>query len=93
MGYSNEYLQATYQNAGPYLGQSIGNTNASGYVLGLGYKAPVASNVYGYLEANYYNYSSPTFGTTTLSNTKTISNYGPSLSAYQFLAGLGYKFF
>ena len=93
VGYSNEYLQATYQNPGPYLGQSIGNTNASGYVLGLGYKTALASNVYGYLEANYYNYSSPTFGTTTLSNTKTISSYSPSLSAYQALAGLGYRFF
>ncbi len=91
-GYSNEQLQASYQTSGPSSGQSLGNSNVNGYVLGLGYKTPLVSGIYAYGEANYYSYSGASFSATTLSNGNTISGYNPNTSAYQLLLGVGYKF-
>lgn len=91
-GYSNEQLQASYQTPGPSSGQSIGNSNVNGYVLGFGYKTPLVSGIYAYGEANYYSYSGASFPAIALSNGNTISGYNPNASAYQFLLGVGYKF-
>lgn len=66
----------------------------TGYVLGLGYKQIISGGFYGFGEANYMRYASqnfgksygyPQFGTF---NTNTSS----SLSSYQLLVGVGYKY-
>lgn len=61
----------------------------SGYVIGLGYKQMIAGGFYGFAEANYMSYSKSTYsgnfyGTSVSTN--------PSMSSYQGLIGVGYKF-
>ncbi|OIN00252.1 hypothetical protein A9236_02925 [Polynucleobacter sp. QLW-P1DATA-2] len=65
----------------------------SGYVLGLGYKQIITGGFYGFAEANYMSYSKTSFNSV---NQKAGSDYtfstNPSLSSYQALVGVGYKF-
>ncbi len=92
-GYSSQSLKITDQGAGSTtVGETLGSGNVNGYVLGLGYKQMVQSGFYGFAEANYYSYSSASFGTRTLSDGVVVSNINPKSSAYQFLVGVGYKF-
>ena len=62
----------------------------SGYILGLGYKQMIANGFYGFAEGNYMSYSKPSFSATSNDGTAVSSN--PSVSAYQLLVGVGYKF-
>lgn len=77
----------------PVSGGSSTST-VGGYVVGLGYKQIITGGIYGFVEANYMSYSKPSFSTTSLiSNgvpiTTTLST---SLSSYQALVGVGYRF-
>lgn len=93
VGYSRQSVKITDQTAGSdTLGQTIGNGSAEGYVLGFGYKQLIQNGLYGFAEGNYYNYSSLSSGTVTLTTGYSVSNANPKSSAYQFLVGLGYKF-
>lgn len=93
-GYSSQNVKITEQTASTPAtnGQTMGQGNANGYVLGLGYKQMVASGFYGFGEANYYSYSGAQFANTTMSDGTVTSAYSPKSSAYQFLVGVGYKF-
>jgi len=70
------------------------NTNSSqtqgGYVVGLGYKQIITDSIYGFAEGNYMSYGKPGFSATQTDGYKISSN--PSVSTYQFLVGVGYKF-
>jgi outer membrane immunogenic protein len=97
-GYSSVSMKETYPNT---ITKSTGtdpltawsknpSATVSGYVLGLGYKQMIANGFYGFAEANYMSYGKPSFSATNgLSYTVTNS---PSLSTYQALVGIGYKF-
>jgi hypothetical protein len=61
----------------------------NGYILGLGYKQMVTSNIYGFAEGNYMSYSKANFSTKSAGTTFTTN---PGLSSYTLLVGLGYKF-
>jgi outer membrane immunogenic protein len=92
-GYSSQTVKIADLTTGyGTYGETMGSGSANGYVLGLGYKQMVASGFYGFGEANYYSYSGANFAATTLSDTTAISGYSPKTNAYQFLAGVGYKF-
>lgn len=92
VGYTGETLTVQPQGGG-----TTGNfsNNLSGYVLGLGYKQIISGGFYGFGEANYYGYSKPTL-TGAATNTDGSGNQAitlnPSVSAYNFLVGVGYKF-
>lgn len=92
IGYSTQTIKAQYTNgADSANGSSMGSGNASGYVLGLGYKQMIYGGFYGFGEANYYGYSKITLNSQ-LADTTLITNFSPSTSAYNFLVGIGYKF-
>ncbi len=67
-----------------------------GYVLGLGYKQIISGGFYGFAEGNYMSYGKPTFSQTTTytegSGGSVASTTTGSLSSYQFLVGVGYRF-
>jgi len=83
VGYSNEKLQSNFNNA------SFGSGRVKGYVLGLGYRQVLQGGLYGFGEVNYYRYSA-----ISLNNTVDgiVSGNNPNPSAYNFIAGLGYRF-
>lgn len=92
IGYSTQTVKAQYTNGAESAnGSSMGSGNASGYVLGLGYKQMIYGGFYGFGEANYYSYSKVTLNSQ-LTDTTLITNFSPSTSAYNFLIGIGYKF-
>jgi len=97
-GYSSVSMKETYPNT---ITKSTGtdpltawsknpSATVSGYVLGLGYKQMIANGFYGFAEANYMSYGKPSFSATN-GLSYTVSN-SPSLSTYQALIGIGYKF-
>ena len=97
-GYSSASLKETYPNT---ITKSTGTTaltawstspsaTINGYVLGLGYKQMIANGFYGFAEANYMSYGKPSFSSVN-GLTYTVTN-SPSLSTYQALVGVGYKF-
>lgn len=97
-GYSSASMKETYANT---ITKSTGTTaltawstspsaTVNGYVLGLGYKQMIANGFYGFAEANYMSYGKPSFSSVN-GLTYTLSN-SPSLSTYQALVGIGYKF-
>ena len=93
-GYSNQ-KRTWYDNVSTSEtnGQQVASGNASGYVVGLGYKQMITSGLYGFGEANYYSYSNPSWSYQTLSDGAKGSNVtGATSSAYQLLVGVGYKF-
>jgi opacity protein-like surface antigen len=66
-----------------------------GYIIGLGYKQMITNGLYAFGEANYMGYSKPSFSSTRSYTDGTgtfTSNTSASLSAYQLLVGVGYKF-
>jgi hypothetical protein len=71
------------------------STTYGGYILGLGYKQMITDGFYGFAEGNYMGYGTQTISRTIPwqggggSSTVTIN---PSISSYQFLVGVGYKF-
>jgi outer membrane immunogenic protein len=91
LGYSAEQLKA--QNSGAVSGNTLsgsGTANASGYIVGLGYKQLIDKNIYVFGEANYMTYSNTKVGTGSLAGASVGINTTPS--TYQALVGIGYKF-
>lgn len=73
-------------------GSESGNQKAGGFVVGLGYKQIISGGFYGFGEANYYGYKMPVTAITLGSGGGQLNGNSNSLSAYQFLVGVGYKF-
>ncbi|QWD08722.1 carbohydrate porin [Polynucleobacter paneuropaeus] len=94
-GYSMEQVQPNLP-AGPNTFTNTYNpsSNASGYIVGLGYKQMVDKNIYVFGEGNYMGYSklsqSGTGNNATGASQSIATTTTPS--AYQFLVGVGYKF-
>lgn len=97
-GYSNvtaksnsptSYTDAATNMTDP-LGSGSQSKTMSGYVIGLGYKQMITGGFYGFAEANYMSYSKTTFSGTI--GTSYNVSVNPSLSSYQALVGVGYKF-
>ena len=95
LGYSTQNLQYT-QGSDSVSRLDSGFTSSksiSGYVLGLGYKQMIASGIYGFAEGNYYSYGKSTLNGNGLASSRNIAmSSTASVSAYNFLIGLGYKF-
>ena len=100
LGYSIQKLQYT-QGADSGTDINSGYTaskNVSGYVLGLGYKQIITGGIYGYVEGNYYSYGKSTLNgnATAGGSIGAVQNIAmsstASISAYNFLVGVGYKF-
>lgn len=97
-GYSNVTAKASsptsFTDTATNMTYSLGSGNQSktmsGYVIGLGYKQIITGGFYGFAEANYMSYSKTTFSGTIGDSYKVSTN--PSLSSYQALVGVGYKF-
>lgn len=83
------YSWAGNSKSAPIEGFSNPSATVGGYIVGLGYKQIITGGFYGYAEGNYMSYSKPTLST---SNTATQYSSNPSLSSYQLLVGVGYKF-
>ena len=66
----------------------------SGYIIGLGYKQTIDASLYGFAEMNYLGYGSTSFSgvSTTSSGSSYVVSNNPTVSTYQFLVGVGYKF-
>jgi hypothetical protein len=101
-GYSSVKVDVTAPSAITFEGQSepLGglasnqSKTLNGYIVGLGYKQIISGGIYAYGEANYMNYGSSNFGrTTSVGNGVNLStNTSSTLSSYQLLIGVGYKF-
>lgn len=93
-GYSMQQLQFS-QGADPITGIASGFTstkNINGYILGLGYKQMIMDGFYGFAEANYMAYQKTSINGTFISGGNLSDTSNPSLSAYNLLVGVGYKF-
>jgi len=96
-GYTMESLQATSVSSNNSLNNISGSSNTAtvgGYILGLGYKQMIADGFYGFVEGNYMTYNKPNL-TTSVTNSGLSYTYNMNSgtpSAYNFLAGVGYKF-
>lgn len=89
LGYSSQNVQYSQTNC---CSSPSNKAQVSGYVLGLGYKQFIRDGLYGFAEANYYSYGSPSLSSTyTDVGGGTVSS-NPNVSAYNFLVGLGYRF-
>jgi opacity protein-like surface antigen len=89
--------RGTFTNAqvGTASTTSSGSQTVSGYLLGLGYKQMITKGLYGFTEANYMSYGKATFSSrATYADGSGFStnSQSPSLSSYQLLVGVGYKF-
>ena len=85
-GYSSESVKIK-GDIGDFLGTP--STNATGYILGLGYKQLIDKNIYVFGEGNYNKYGKTSYSGTTEGRAYTAT---VTPSAYQFLVGVGYKF-
>ena len=95
-GYSLAQLQYS-QGADSTLNftnSSSASKNINGYILGLGYKQMIAQGFYGFAEGNYMAYGNSTFSVTNATGgaSPTTTSPSQSVSAYNFLIGIGYKF-
>jgi hypothetical protein len=89
LGYSSQNVQYSQTNC---CSSPSNKAQVSGYVLGVGYKQFISNGLYGFAEANYYSYGSPSLSSTyTDAGGGTVSS-NPNVSAYNFLVGLGYRF-
>ncbi|MBT8530912.1 outer membrane beta-barrel protein [Polynucleobacter paneuropaeus] len=93
------YLKAGYSMENIQGKASVGSgatstSTVGGYILGLGYKQMITSGFYGFAEANYMSYSKPNYtvpyGSSSPGYTATFNPGTPT--AYNILAGVGYKF-
>lgn len=100
VGYSTQRLQYI-QGPDPLTNLDSGFTaskNVSGYALGLGYKQIITGGIYGFAEGNYYSYGKTTLNGNAsagaISGSPQIVSMSStsSVSAYNFLVGIGYKF-
>lgn len=88
-GYSSQSVQYSQTNC---CSSPSNKAQVSGYVLGLGYKQFITSGLYGFVEANYYGYAKPNLSSTYTDEGGGTVTSNPSVSAYNFLLGLGYRF-
>ena len=99
-GYSS--VKATYNpptsldGTAETLAWSSPSSTVGGYIVGLGYKQIITGGFYGFAEGNYMSYNKPTLvsgaaDTGGGANSYTITA-NPSISTYQLLVGVGYKF-
>ena len=93
------YLKAGYSMENIQGKAAVGSATTStstvgGYILGLGYKQMITSGFYGFAEANYMSYNKPSYtlpyGSNSPGYTATFNPGTPT--AYNILAGVGYKF-
>lgn len=95
-GYSMEKVQSnTPASSDGFTTATSNSTNARGYILGLGYKQLVDKNIYIFGEGNYISYSQiniPNNGTAQQGGVAASITQAGTPSAYQFLVGVGYKF-
>lgn len=85
------YTDATDpRQSGPVRGLSNQTSTVGGYIVGLGYKQIITGGFYGFAEGNYMSYNKQSYSSTTADGYKVSTN--PSLSSYQLLVGVGYKF-
>ncbi|MBT8588483.1 outer membrane beta-barrel protein [Polynucleobacter paneuropaeus] len=95
-GYSSEQLQYSQgaDSALYFTNSSTASKNINGYILGLGYKQMIAQGFYGFAEGNYMAYGNSTLSVTnaTVGASPTTTSPSQSVSAYNFLVGIGYKF-
>jgi outer membrane immunogenic protein len=89
LGYSSQNVQYSQTNC---CSSPSNKAQASGYVLGVGYKQFISSGLYGFAEANYYTYGSPSLSSTYTDGPGGTVSSNPNVSAYNFLLGLGYRF-
>ena len=89
LGYSSQNVQYSQTNC---CSSPSNKAQVSGYVLGLGYKQFISGGLYGFAEANYYGYASPSLSSTYTDGPGGTVTSNPNLSAYNFLLGLGYRF-
>jgi opacity protein-like surface antigen len=97
-GYSSVNIKAngpnSYSDADGVLPLNSGSTSKtlSGYVLGLGYKQVISGGLYGFAEGNYMNYGKTTFNGSLQGDIPASTSANASLSSYQLLVGVGYRF-
>jgi outer membrane immunogenic protein len=95
-GYSLAQLQYSQgaDSALNFTNSSSASKNINGYILGLGYKQMIAQGFYGFAEGNYMAYGNSTFSVTNATGgaSPTTTSPSQSVSAYNFLIGIGYKF-
>jgi opacity protein-like surface antigen len=72
------------------LGSGSQSKNLSGFIVGAGYKQIITGGLYGFAEFNYMSYGKQTFSGT-LDQNYNVS-ISPSVSSYQALVGVGYRF-
>jgi len=95
LGYSREQVQATYSPV--FLGGKLtsNNANLNGYILGLGYRQNLTSQIYAFGEANYMNYNQGSLsgtGSGTIVSGPSKVNSSVGSNAMNFLIGIGYQF-
>ncbi|MBU3641975.1 outer membrane protein [Polynucleobacter sp. Fuers-14] len=90
LGFSGEQVSSKMQSGSG--GAESGNQKAGGFVVGLGYKQIISGGFYGFGEVNYYGYKMPVTTITLDPSGGKLNGNANSLNAYQFLAGVGYKF-
>jgi hypothetical protein len=88
-GYSSQSVQYSQTNC---CSSPSNKAQVSGYVLGMGYKQLITGGLYGFAEANYYAYAKPSLSSTYSDGPGGTVSSSPSVSAYNFLLGLGYRF-
>lgn len=87
------YAKVGYSGATAVFSGTVPNVDLTGYVLGLGYKRMIDTNLYGYIEGKYASYGSKDLDSTALSGSSTIQNTGSmSATGYDVTVGIGYKF-
>lgn len=94
LGYSTQTLKYSQNPNSAGLTSSFSSSaNLDGFIVGLGYKQIVTDGLYGFGEANYITYANTTINGNAQADTSTINmSSSPSVSAYNFLLGIGYKF-
>ncbi len=90
LGFSGEQVSSKMQSGAG--GAESGSQKAGGFVVGLGYKQIISGGFYGFGEVNYYGYKMPVTTITLDPSGGKLNGNANSLNAYQFLAGVGYKF-
>ena len=95
IGYSVEKLQFSQgSNVGTLPSGFSSNATINGYIVGLGYKQMIYEGIYAFTEGNYMSYNSKSIsGTAIGGSAETVyMTSTPTVTTYNFLVGLGYKF-
>ena len=96
-GYSS--VKATYnpEIGSDSLAWSTPSATVGGYIVGLGYKQIITGGFYGFAEGNYMSYNKPSLASRALQTDPNVGTAytlttNPSISSYQLLVGVGYRF-